>query len=213
MQVQGNFNSLSVIAPRDGLDGFVEKVPSCIKDLNATHEHVESYKSVEGKCSAVVLPQYPYRICDVTEAFASTLGFKLADLKNASLRLTFGPKTDLKRLQTLLSGQTRSEEEVWLYRKDGDEMGCSICSITSSLPNGDLVSTITILNRDSEHKSVRSAQNQDFEVRALKMPSPVQPACSMLLDNETPLSRDPALLAHLRAILRSRKALAGNCAL
>ena len=119
---------------------------NCVDVLN-TLEPNENFHGIYGNSTALVSLKYPYRICDVTESFASKLGFKQTELKNATLRLVFGPKTDLTRLQRVLSGHSRSEDEIWLYRKDGEEIECSIRSSTSDLQRGDPVSKITISNK------------------------------------------------------------------
>ena len=203
-QIQSSFNTLAATKPCDGQDAFIDTETRCPRESKVTSKPFESCNIVAGQSSAVVLSEFPYRIFDVTDAFASTLGFKQEDLKSSSLRLTFGPKTNLKRLHSVLSGKTNCDDDVCLYRKDGEEFVCAIRSHTSNLPNEDLVSSITISNHNSGRNSVISIPNHGGEFHT----DPAQFASSMMREHEPTLSHDPALLAHLNAIRRSRKTAA-----
>ena len=205
--MQCSFNSLAVTAPCDEQDAFFDIESRRSRGSKISREPDENCDIVAGPLSAVVLSEFPYRICDVTDAFASTLGFKREDLKNSSLRLTFGPKTDVKRLHSVLSGKTNCEDDVCLYRKDGGELVCWIRSNKSNLPNGDSVFSITISTLNSGRKFV-TVEGCDSDTEKKLNPAQFQVASSIIREHEPTLSRDPALLAHINAIRRSRQAAA-----
>ena len=108
-------------------------------DVKITH--------VQENPSIMVHSNYPYRICEASASFADVLGFKPKELQGGSLRLFFGPETDLHKLKKIVSDEGQGENDrVVLYQKDGSEVSCSIHCTKSDLPSWGRVSSISILN-------------------------------------------------------------------
>ena len=163
--------------------------------------------------SIMVHSDYPYRICEAGDSFAGILGFKPKELQGGSLRLIFGPETDLQKVKKIVGDECQDDNDrLIFYRKDGDEVACSIHCTTSDLPSGERVSSISILN-------YRSAQSCPLTLTAaINQPAPTlydgvltKSAVSSLIapiDSKASISHDPALLVHLSAIRRCRRSSA-----
>ena len=150
--------------------------------------------------SAVVLPEFPYRICAVTESFSSLLGFNAKELTNSSLRLVFGPQTDLKGIKKIICEDSADDSVFLLYKRNGDEIRCSIASRVSSTPENPAISTITIVCHESESiRTVRSAMQENTDQQSFSEPV-----------GTSGFSTDPALRAHLNAIRRLRRVSLGH---
>ena len=211
MEVQLNFATLAVAAPSHSNESFVDE--SAYESI--LRKGVEICSSVQSAAAAVVLSEYPYRIYAATEAFASSLGFKPSELNKASLRLAFGPDTDLEKIKSVVTGKTKSEDNICLYCKDGGELSFSVRSHTSIMMNGEMVSSIYFTISNSAYKPVqsdvkpvlKSPRANDEKPLHDKKAGPSRFA-SVLRDTEPLLTSDPVLLVHLDAIRRSRKAVA-----
>ena len=106
----------------------------------------------ENKASAILLPEYPYRIRAVSAGFASALGFQPAELKGGTLRLAFGPRTDLNQVRRAVTQQARREDGICLYRKDGEALVCSILRLdplSGSAPHGSAAPIVSADNGGS----------------------------------------------------------------
>jgi hypothetical protein len=215
MEFQSSFCALSLVSP-------LVDTSSCVPYQQS--EHLEGcndfgHKSKEnpavnqtGFPSVLIHADHPYRICEASDSFADVLGFKPKDLQGGSLRLFFGPATDLQKLKKIVGDEGQNDNDrLVLYRKDGDEIACSISSTSSSnLPSGERVSTISILNYRSAQCfpiSLTAAGKQPSAPRhdGLLMKSATSSSISSI-DHIPSISHDPALLVHLSAIRRCRRA-------
>ena len=211
MEVQHNFATLSVATPSHSNESFVHTTAY----ESILRESVEICSYFQSAPAAVVLSEYPYRIYASTEAFATSLGFKSSELNKASLRLAFGPDTDLKKIKIVVTGKTKSEDNICLYRKDGGELSCSVRSHTSNMTNGEMVCSIYFTINNSAYKPAQSdvkhvlktPSENDEKLHHDKKTGPSR-FDSVLRDTEPLLTSDPVLLVHLDAIRRSRKAVA-----
>ncbi len=192
-------------------------IPSCVSYGYDTF--LEGGLDIDRKCketlavkqagfpSIMVHSDYPFRICEASDSFADILGFKPKELQGGSLRLLFGPETDLQKLKKIVSDQCQDDNDrLVLYRRDGDEIACSIHSTASDLRSGERVSTLFILN-------YRSAQSSPLPVNAAVKQARhegrlIQSAMSSFIppiETMTPIQHDPALIVHLSAIRRCRR--------
>jgi PAS domain S-box-containing protein len=154
--------------------------------------------------SIMVNSDFPYRICEASESFADIFGFTPKELKGGSLRLFFGPGTDLQKLKKIVGDECQDDNDrLVLYRKDGDEVACSIHSTSSDLPTGDRVSSISILNYKSTQgfppPSTQQPHDGGLPMKSALVSSTLSAECFPSIQN------DPALLVHLRAIRRIRR--------
>lgn len=169
------------------------------------HGGFTSPKDSDDDMSVVVLAEHPsFRILAATERFAGALGFTASELTKSSLRVAFGPETDVSIFKKILGESTLHEEAVWLYKKNGDELRCSVRSRISNNQSSEVTCTITLVS----HVSVSSMKMDQQDIKAIPndlmatLPRPTNPGPS--------ICSDPALLAHLSAIRRSRRHTKGN---
>ena len=196
MHCQGNFNALT-LAPIKESSGIIRE-----------EEHASDYKKLlhttccgkldpEEALSAVVLADYPYRLSAATESFAGALGFKASELTKSSLRVAFGPQTDLHQLKRALGKGTENAISICFYKRNGDELQCSITSQVTYLSDTEPVATMTIVSLESGSLDMVST-SEETGVCQHVMPS--FPGCS-----GNSICDDTALKVHLSAIRRSRK--------
>ena len=165
---------------------------------------------VEDACTAVLLSEYPHRICNASEAFSTILGFLPKQLDGKSLRMAYGPRTDVEKMKGILSGKSCSESQIFIYRRDGEELCCSARSHQVDEISGQTAIALTI-ERCPEGGAMPPARPPPtFEMEAKRCVAQFSSAVSF--DSEPSLSIDSALLAHLRAIRRSRKHSTGSTA-
>jgi PAS domain S-box-containing protein len=211
MELQSSFRGLSLISSVETSssslypchDGDYFK-----QEYALDRKHKETVKQ-DGSPYALVHSDYPYRICETSDSFADILGFKPKELQGGSLRLLFGPETDLQKLKKIVSDQCQDDNDrLVLYRRDGDEIACSIHSTASDLRSGERVSTISILNYTSAQRfplatttmKHQSAARDDEQL--IKSGMRPFPSTDVMMSFE----HDPALLIHLSTIRRSRTA-------
>jgi hypothetical protein len=151
MEKQNCFPSLSLAAPSETKSSFLHDNYSYVSVLGEKATCCDSFDDLP---AASVLPEYPFRLCDATDSFASLLGFKVNELKGNTLRLVFGPQTDLGKLKRIMPLGSDIEEGICLYRKDGEEMNCLIRCSPSKLADGESVSLITITDRPSTERGM-----------------------------------------------------------
>jgi PAS domain S-box-containing protein len=189
MQCQGSFLALALASP-----------PSAISPALSFQYAADTFPS------AHVNPEYPYRISEASDSFAKIFGFKPVELKGGSLRLVFGPETDVEKLHDIMCDKGRDDNDrVVLYQKDGNEVACSVHSTTSYSPTGERMASISILN-------YKSAENAPYLVFRQSSASHDGGVCANGSSAEStpsygcvpPLTHDPKLLIHLSAIRRSR---------
>ena len=67
----------------------------------------------------------PYKICSVNQKFLLQLGFREADMIGRTLRIVYGPRTDVKKILSMVentvAGKGQAGEDVVLYSKDACE--------------------------------------------------------------------------------------------
>ena len=77
--------------------------------------------------SAFIRSDYPHKIVDHNSLFSELFAFKSDELRGSSLRLIFGPRSDAKRLQSLILSDSGQPESFVFYRKDGEAITCLVC--------------------------------------------------------------------------------------
>jgi hypothetical protein len=159
--------------------------------------------------SAHVNSEYPYRICETSESFATIFGFKPEELKGGSLRLVFGPETDVGKLNDIICDKMQDfNDRVVLYQKDGNEVACSVYSTHFDTPTGERMSSISILNYKLAQTSTLMIFQQSLGSHEggehTKSTTSARNRSSLPCENVQPPTLDPTLRLHLNAIRRSR---------
>ena len=75
-----------------------------------------------------IVSEYPYRILEANSSFLMTLGFKPIEVIQ-TLRIIKGPETDDSKLTRVIQkaiDDFSSDENIVLYRKDGEELTCVV---------------------------------------------------------------------------------------
>ncbi len=152
-----------------------------------------------------------------------TFGFKVPELKNHSLRLLFGPQTDLCKLGSIVNdfGVSPDATEIVLYRKDGEEVRCSTQSNAMISTEGCCMIVIT-LKPECAAKSTKAGSAPRIlpeKLAGLKVkvsaklhhpapPSSADRGDTLLEPHGFAFSpaMDAEILAHMQAIRRARKA-------
>jgi hypothetical protein len=79
--------------------------------------------------SIVIARESPYRFRAMSPEFLQMFRFQSQELAASSLRLLFGPETDVAGLRALVEGSAcccQTQIPLVLYRKDGDEVHCTV---------------------------------------------------------------------------------------
>jgi hypothetical protein len=201
MEFQCSFQALSLSSSQsDAVSTTVHEVGYSSSSAGIPH-FIHSI-DVGAFPSALIFSDYPFRILKATASFAEVLGFRPEDLNGSSLRLCFGPCTDVHKLKKILQNKGQDDNDrIIFYRKNGDEVACSIQSSCTHMPSGETLSSIAIL-------SYRSSTVSD----GLRTETERNPITTSTFDAGVPeasvdpsLIHDPGLLMHLRAIRRSRR--------
>ena len=177
----------------------------------------------ENGLSVLISADYPYRVFQQTPEFSKMFGFTDEELRMVSLRVIFGPDTDVKRLQATISNVVRSGEEAGcftFYKKNGDDVkfplrgyltnfdGCEACRLDfaalefaagNDLPSGSRSETKT---EPSQAKPPSPESPDTFIMRACMEQQHTSPAAPVTGEV------DRAVLLHIRAIRRAAAAAA-----
>jgi hypothetical protein len=97
----------------------------CRADDISSDASLTVHRPNEQARSAVISADYPYRVFQQTPEFSKMFGFKESEHGLVSLRILFGPDTDLAKLKAMVSNIIRSgEHEDWFtfYKKNGDDL-------------------------------------------------------------------------------------------
>ena len=157
----------------------------------------ESTNTKTGELSVLIGREHPHRFRNMSPAFLERFRFKCNDLTTASLRVLFGPDTDVPTICSMLAAPSspRTSGPLILYRKDGEEVRCRI----RVLPNDDN-STCT-LDFDIECEGSSSFQEPCASLSAaggeVAPPAADSQMCSLL--SEEP-AMDPLVAIHIRAV-------------
>ena len=95
------------------------------KDVSNDVDLTPYMPALEQRESAVISPDYPYRILQQTPAFSKMFGFMNQGLGLVSLRVVFGPDTDEKKLHTTIASIVQSGEQAdyfTFYKRNGDDV-------------------------------------------------------------------------------------------
>ena len=137
----------------------------------------------------------------MSNAFLERFRFKCHDLTTSSLRLLFGPDTDVLAIRSMIaaSSSPRASGLLTLYRKDGEEVRCRI----RVLPNEDSTCTLKF---DIEGGSCSSSFQEPCASLAAGTtsshgvwapPAADSQMCSLLSEEPT---TDPLVAIHIRAV-------------
>jgi hypothetical protein len=87
----------------------------------------------------VVEREFPYRIRSASSQFSQVFQFKEKEFASSSLRLLFGPETNVPAIRSVIGGRidcaSQPQLPLTLYRKDGDEVSCSMRVVSASSDN------------------------------------------------------------------------------
>jgi len=214
----------------------ISSAENVVSALEHTHfplwhaEDISSYAELiphrhESELSVVISVDYPYRVLQQTSAFSKIFGFMDEELRMVSLRVIFGPDTDVKKLQTTISNIVRFGEQAdcfTFYKKNGDDVkfplrgcmirfnGCEACRLDfdalefaagNDLPSGSRSEIQAELSntKPSSPAPFICAGNEKRQFR--KLASAAVPATSEV---------DPAVLLHIKAVRKAAAASKGS---
>ena len=96
-----------------------------IHDLNTAI--LPKSSSENDNLNIVVACESPYRFRAISPEFLQLFRFQNQELVASSLRMLFGPETDVAGLRALIEGRCSTAQiPLVLYRKDGDEVRCTV---------------------------------------------------------------------------------------
>ena len=107
-------------------DSNVDKMENCHPQANFSFELAVNCME-DWRPSACIRSDYPHRIVDHNSSFSELFGFKSDELRGSSLRLIFGPRSDRKKLQSLILSDSGQQDSFVFYRKDGEAVTCLVC--------------------------------------------------------------------------------------
>ena len=117
-EVQHNFHSLQIDLSSSEPG---ETLPAELTSGLSTRQ-----SSKDDELSIVIGREPPHRFRSMSPAFLQLFRFKSQDLSSASLRILFGPDTDATSIRSAIANPPLSCSRVVLYRKDGEEIHCSM---------------------------------------------------------------------------------------
>ena len=180
-----------------------ESLLQTISTLNSAANHVAFTTSKNDDVSIVIGREHPHRFQNMSPAFLERFRFKCHDLNTASLRLLFGPDTDVPSIRSMLAAPSspRTSGSLTLYRKDGEEVRCRI----RVLPNDDNSTSTLIFDIEggscssfslpSEEPCASVGSSSSHGVWA--PPAADSRLCSLLSEEPT---TDPLVAIHIRAV-------------
>jgi hypothetical protein len=181
---QTSFDNL-VVSPSDVLDTSTHDRSIILDDGNET-------------VALVVLPEYPYRVREVSTSLSEILGFSEQELR--TMRSLEGPRTKLQSLksviQNLLEGQ-QTQEQIVLYCKDGSDIACTIQGLSTKECDGVLCCKLALIT--SSPYAVVS------DIRAESAASTFEASPQKCLQAFSSVDLDPCFLVHLNAMRRRQK--------
>ena len=89
--------------------------------------------------NVLIAREPPHRFCMMSPLFLQLFRFKSQDLSSSSLRLIYGPKTDVQAVRNLIArpAACASAVPIIFYRKDGEEVPCFVRVLSSALAHDD----------------------------------------------------------------------------
>ena len=93
----------------------------------------------EADVNVLIAREPPHRFCMMSPLFLQLFRFKSQDLSSSSLRLIYGPKTDVQAVRNLIArpAACASAVPIIFYRKDGEEVPCFVRVLSSALAHDD----------------------------------------------------------------------------
>ena len=191
-KIQNEFTCLQIDASEHS-DGLLQRI-SELNSAKSTNPEIDDVSIVIGR-------EHPHRFQNMSNAFLERFRFKCHDLTTSSLRLLFGPDTDVLAIRSMIaaSSSPRASGLLTLYRKDGEEVRCRI----RVLPNEDSTCTLKF---DIEGGSCSSSFQEPCASLAAGTtsshgvwapPAADSQMCSLLSEEPT---TDPLVAIHIRAV-------------
>ena len=193
-KIQNEFTCLQIDASEHS-DGLLQRI-SELNSAKSTNPEIDDVSIVIGR-------EHPHRFQNMSPAFLERFRFKCHDLNTASLRLLFGPDTDVPSIRSMLAAPSspRTSGSLTLYRKDGEEVRCRI----RVLPNDDNSTSTLIFDIEggscssfslpSEEPCASVGSSSSHGVWA--PPAADSRLCSLLSEEPT---TDPLVAIHIRAV-------------
>eukprot|EP00961_Rhodomonas_salina_P040873 549196-Rhodomonas_salina.3 len=89
----------------------------------ATPKTIENERT--SQCTLCIETEYPYKICKADRKWLEVFGFQDKEIQGRALRMCQGPDTDMKTIQTLLTGSQKAAVRLTLYTKCGEPVSFS----------------------------------------------------------------------------------------
>ena len=209
-EVQHDFNSLQIdLSSSD----HTISIPVALDQLTCGEDKRQNSKSDE--VSVCISLDPPYRFRSTSPAFLEKFRFKSQDINSSSLRLLFGPDTDVQAIRSIITNHLTPCVKVILYRKDGEEIRCSVrsvpscaiqedtCTLAFDIEGGCCTSPEPLIPSFNSMRPGDIARPRPERVDSFEAPS----TCTLLSRD---LSMDDSVAIHVRAVRNAAAAAFGR---